>query len=367
MLSLNMPKFCCKVKWSGLVKNYPFLIRLFNFEYWPSYSFYLPMLVYYFILALRSRHLCFFTAANPGIKMGGNGLESKYQTTLKIPEKYRPKTVFAAAGAQFDLINQQLKEQPITYPLIAKPDIGFRGLLVKKIYSEAELRAYLDKYPINFILQEFIDLPAEFGVLYYRLPHEPKGRLTSVTLKEFLHVLGDGQSTVLQLVEDKPRAILQLERLHQTHAQVLDKIPALGEKVNLGEIGNHSKGTFFKNGSHLIDDQLTTTIDTISKSIDGIYYGRYDIRCTSFEDLKQGKNIKIIEFNGVSAEPTHIYDPVQSSYFKALRDIARHWSIIYKVAIANHNLGTPYMKPGLMLRELKALSAYSRMLSNIAS
>ena len=62
------------------------------------------MMAYFFILALRSRHICFFTAANPGIKMGGNGVESKYDTVMKIPEQYRPKSVLAAQGQSFEIV-----------------------------------------------------------------------------------------------------------------------------------------------------------------------------------------------------------------------------------------------------------------------
>ena len=119
--------------------------------------------------------------------MGGNGLESKYKTIIKIPEEYRPKTVFAPKYSDFSAIQKAIKETAIEFPIIAKPDIGFRGLLVKKLYSEAELESYLQKYPVDFIIQEFVSFSKEFGVLYYRLPQEAKGHITSITLKEFLH------------------------------------------------------------------------------------------------------------------------------------------------------------------------------------
>lgn len=355
------------MKLSDLAKKNPFFIRLLNFEYWPSYVFYLPMMAYFFILVLRSRHICFFTAANPGIKMGGNGVESKYQTILKIPEKYRPKTIFVASGTSFEETLVALKEAGIQFPLIAKPDIGFRGLLVKKFSDTDSLKHYLEKYPIDFIIQEYVNYPNEFGVLYYRLPGENKGQITSITLKEFLHVIGDGSSSVETLVAQKPRAILQLDRLQDTHADWLNYIPKKGEKVNLGEIGNHSKGTFFKDGNDHIDDQIRATFDEISSNIEGVFYGRYDIRSTSLEDLKAGRNLKIIEINGVFSEPTHIYDPFESSYFKALKEIKKHWSIIYKVSIANHNQGIPYMKFSSAVEELKSLNRYSKKLNSLTS
>ena len=239
--------------------------------------------------------------------------------------------------------------------------------MVKKIYDEASLKTYLERYPIDIIIQEFIAYPKEFGVLYYRYPGESTGQVTSITLKEFLHVIGDGKSTVSELVAQQPRAILQTQRLQETHAVLLEQIPVVGERVNLGEIGNHSKGTYFKDGNEFIDAQISATFDKIANEIDGFFYGRYDIRSTSLKDLKEGKNIKIIEINGVCSEPTHIYDPFRSSYFKALKEIAKHWSIIYKVSIANHNLGIPYMKFSTAIEELKALNNYSKKINALNS
>lgn len=324
------------------------------------------MLAYYAVLALRSRHICFFSAANPGIIMGGNGLESKYDTIKKIPDAYKPKTVLAQRETSFSRVLEAMREKGIQFPVIAKPDVGYRGLLVEKLKSEVELETYLKQYPIDFIIQEYIAFEEEFGVLYYRFPDEEQGHITSITIKEFLHVLGDGVSTVRVLIEQKPRAILQMERLNEMYHHLMEYTPEKGEKVNLGEIGNHSKGTFFKNGNHLIDEQLVKTFDEISKNIEGFFYGRYDIRCTGIEDLKQGKNLKIIEINGVAAEPAHMYDPFTSSYFKALKEIARHWRIIQQVAVANHNRGIPYVKPSFVIRELRNLKHYSKLLSDNA-
>ena len=60
------------------------------------------------------------------------------------------------------------------------------------------------------------------------------------------------------------------------------------------------------------------------------YYGRYDLKCTSVADLKAGKNIQILEFNGTGAEPNHIYD-CGMHYTKALKIIASHWRDMYLI------------------------------------
>lgn len=335
-------------------------IRWRNWEYWSAGKFYWFMWVWGPLLALRARHPAFFTAANPGIYTGGFGFESKYETTMKIPAQYRPKTILAKKETDFQTVLQQLKAADIHFPLIAKPDLGFRGFLVKKIDTPEELKLYSTKYPIDFIIQEFIWKDGEFGVLYHRFPNEKSGHITSVTLKEFLQVKGDGKSSVLELVERHPRALLQLQRLQETYPDLLITIPAAGECVSLGVIGNHSKGTRFINGNHLIDNQLIKTFDEIADQIPGFHYGRFDIKCSSWDNLKQGKDITIIELNGTCSEPTHVYDPENSSYFKALYGIFWHWMLIRKIASANHRLGAPFLPTIEMLKVLKKGRDYFR-------
>lgn len=305
--------------------------------------FYGPMVPLFCWMALRYRHFCFFTAANPQIFTGGTGMESKYSTLQLVPDDYCPKTIFITAGQEFEWVEQERKQRHIDFPIILKPDVGYRGLLVSLVDSPAALKALLHTYQVNFILQEFIPHPAEFGVLYYRFPHQTKGHISSVTLKEFLHIYGDGQNTVRQLMLKKARTSLQLESLTKLQPALLDTIPRAGEKIQLGKIGNHSRGTTFLNGNHLIDEQLISTFDRISAQIDGFFYGRFDVKCPSFEELKAGKNIKVIEINGVLAEPAHIYDPEKSSYWKALRDLAKHWLLIGRIGAKSHQMGAGYL------------------------
>ncbi|MBK8702766.1 MAG: hypothetical protein IPN33_03545 [Saprospiraceae bacterium] len=113
-------------------RHSPFWIRLLNWEYWPSYTIYLPVLPYILWLMARSRHIAFFTGANPGIFTGGFGFESKFQTIQKIPAALRPNSVWVAAGLPFYQVVELLASAGLHFPLIAKPDLGFRGFLVKK-------------------------------------------------------------------------------------------------------------------------------------------------------------------------------------------------------------------------------------------
>lgn len=328
--------------------------------------FYVPILPYAFYLALRARNLVFFSATNPGIHYSGNGMESKFETIQLIPKKYRPETILVTPQSKFEEIVAELEHKKITYPLIIKPDIGFRGLLVKKIENDASLKSYIAKYPIKLIIQEFIDLPNECGVFYYRLPDEQNGHITSLTLKEFLSVVGDGKSTVKELILKDTRASLYYDLLIDLHAEKSDDVLELDEELVLNLIGNHCKGTRFIDGNNFITKELTTAIDQINHQIDGWYYGRIDLKYTNFDDLISGKNIKILEINGIISEPTHIYDAGTQTYFTALKELAKHWNIIYKIATINHRiLHFPYIKTKLFIKDMFAMKRYTKMIKTL--
>ena len=106
----------------------------------------------------------------------------------------------------------------------------------------------------------------------------------------------------------------------------------------LEPIGNHCRGTTFLNGNNLINRELEHVFDQIAGSIEGFYYGRFDVKVSSLDDLYAGKNIKILELNGVSSEPAHIYDP-DNTLIKAYRDVLKHMRIIEEIACENHQLG----------------------------
>ena len=125
----------------------------------------------------------------------------------------------------------------------------------------------------------------EASVMYYRFPDQDRGAISSVTLKEYLTVIGDGTSTVLQLILNYDRAKLQLDTLKQSHAHLLSTIPTAGERLELVPIGNHCKGAAFFNGNEYIDQQLVDTFDKISHQVKGIYFGRFDLKCQDLQAL----------------------------------------------------------------------------------
>jgi hypothetical protein len=291
--------------------------------------------------AFRERSLLYFSASNPSILTGGMMGESKYGVMKLIPDFLKPKTILLKPSSSVTDVTQLLHEAGLTLPVIFKPDLGERGWMVKRIENEQDIERYLSEIKIDFIAQELLDLPHEFGVYYVRYPSQKNGFVNSITGKEFLSVTGDGKKNLQQLILEKDRAKLQWNTLRVMYAEQLTEIIPAGKKMELVSIGNHCLGTTFLNCNHLISDKLNSSFDTISKQIDGFYFGRYDLRCSSLEDLENG-NIKIMELNGCGAEPAHVYQPGSSLIF-AIRVLITHWRNLYRVSKENHARGVPYL------------------------
>ncbi len=152
---------------------------------------------------------------------------------------------------------------------------------------------------------------------------------------------GDGLKTLQELIFEKDRARLQWGSLKKKYHSRLNEIIAQGEKVELVSIGNHCLGTMFLNANNLITEKLSAFFDQISKQVHGFYFGRYDLRCASIQDLENGK-IKIVELNGCGAEPSHIYHP-NASLWEGLRDLITHWRNMYRISKENHKRGVEYI------------------------
>jgi hypothetical protein len=318
-----------------------FIIRLKSWEYWPFGIIQFPVIIYFLWLAIRARSFLFFSASNPGIVMGGMFGESKYEVLKKVPVQFTPLTLLADPAHGKNEIFRLMQQAGIHFPVIFKPDLGERGFMVQRINDDADVEKYLVKMRYPFIIQELIDLPLEFGVFYLRFPQWSKGKVTSLVMKEMLSVCGDGVSTLQELILKKERAKLRWGVLKETYAGMLGDVLPQGETKELVSIGNHCLGTKFLDGGHLINEQLSATFDRIGRQVEGFYFGRFDLRCASVEDLYAGK-VKVLELNGCGAEPAHIYDP-RFSLFKAIGVLIDHWRNIFLIARENSKRGAAYI------------------------
>ncbi|GEO21269.1 hypothetical protein [Cyclobacterium qasimii] len=311
-----------------------FFTKLTHWEYWPTWLVYLPVVFYYILLSLRARSFFFFTLANPDMEMGGLYNCSKYRQLSKLPEALKPKTIFLKTGSSLEFASKALILHGINYPIIAKPDRGERGTAVKVISSTEQLDNYLQESESDVLLQEFIQSAFEAGVFYYRLPSQSSGVIPSIVLKDFLTVIGDGKTNLKDLVYDIPRGRLVSTELFKDGRLNPEEVLAFGKEKLLEPIGNHNRGTKFLDGTHLSNAELIQVFDRISQQLGTFFYGRVDLKAPSLEEFIKGKGIKILEINGVNAEPAHIYDP-SAKFTDGIVTLLKHWSIIFKISREN--------------------------------
>jgi hypothetical protein len=310
-------------------------IKLTNYEYWSWKWFYYPVMPWIFYQAWRARSAGFFTTVNPSIENGGFYNYDKKAVLDLIPDIYKPKTLEIAKNED---IVAFLQRHHLDFPLIAKPNMGERGRGVSKINNLEEFTDYHSQNVDNeYIVQEFAAEKLEFGVFYSRVPSEQKGMVSSVTMKEFLTIEGDGKSTLGELILNKNRARFVEKNLREKFPNEWNSVIPKNEKIELEPIGNHCRGTRFINANYLINKDLEDVFDVIARTIPGFYYGRFDLRAASIDDLYAGK-IKVVELNGVNSEPTHIYDAT-FGLFNAYKTIAWHWKRVADISIETQKMG----------------------------
>jgi hypothetical protein len=322
----------------GRAKVVASISRIWRWEFWPSWVFYLPLIPWVAWLSLRNRGFMTITAANPGIPHGGFVGESKHQILASMDSEHVSPTVLIRAGRLNDRIAKFERNFGNCFPAIIKPDAGQRGAGVKLVRSREEAEQYLDDTQEDVLVQPYHPGPYEAGVFYYRIPGEPTGRVLSITDKHFSQLIGDGQSTVEQLIWRHPRYRMQANVFLTRHAVDAQRILAAGECFRLAMAGNHCQGTMFRDGSHLLTPQLERTIDQIAQTFDGFFFGRFDVRYSDPERFKLGQDMTIIELNGVTSESTNLYDP-SWPLLRAYRQLFKQWSILFRIGAANRSRG----------------------------
>ena len=126
-------------------------------------------------------------------------------------------------------------------------------------------------------------------------------------------------------------------------------LPA-GESFRLVEAGNHCQGAIFLDGGRFQSVALQKRIDKISQSIPGFFVGRFDVRYSSEDALREGRDFEIIELNGASSEATSIYDP-RNSLRNAYRTLFRQWEIVFAIADENRRRGLQTMSVRTILEK----------------
>jgi len=243
------------------------------------------------------------------------------------------------------------------FPFIIKPDVGQRGAGIKLIRSPEQAEAYLGQTWAPLIVQRYAPGPLEAGIFYYRFPHEARGHIFAITEKLFPVLVGDGKSTLTELVWHDSRARFMADKYLQRFRVRQNEVLAVGEELKLVEAGNHAQGCIFRDGMRLCTPALTERIDAISQKLTGFFIGRYDIRYSSEADVRTGKSFQIIELNGAASEATSIYD-ARNSIFAAYRTLFQQWDLVFAIGAANRERGCAPAKLSLVWQKWRE---YSRL------
>ena len=328
----------------------------------PNGLFYIPVGLRWIALSIRYGNFTLPTLANPLIETGGFWGESKSKVLgdigidqQKWVAKFFPyKRTERPAEVELQEVLNKMSETGIEFPLVAKPDIGWQGFGVRKVDDKEALLNYLAVYPKNetLLIQHLIPYDGEAGVFYARMPNDEHGKVFSLTLRYFPYVIGDGSSTLRELIQHNPRTGFKSDYFlgkNPDHlglgAERLATIPADEELVRLAFIGSIRVGGIYRDARHLITPELSERFDEIARSIPEFYYGRFDIRFKSTDELKVAEGFSIIEVNGAGSEPIHAWDP-DMTLFNLYRELFKTQSLMFRIAAQNRKRG--YKTEGIL-------------------
>lgn len=316
------------------------LNRVADWHNWPFYLFYSPIVYAWVWYYIKTRSLWFYTASNPTLAFGGFEGEAKSQMYRQMPPAFCPASIYIHPDTPFTEVTDQVRQSGIPYPFVVKPDIGMKGLLFRKIENEQQLKKYHAQMPATYIVQEFVDMPCEVSVFYYRKPAHCKGIITAFIEKLLLEVKGDGASTLRELISNHAEAKPFLNKIEKQYASNLNSVLPKGATFCISHVANLYNGARFIDLTHKVNDRMLQLFDAISHQSQFLY-GRYDIKCRSVEEMLEGKNFIILEFNGAGSVPNHIHAG-KYNLVQAYKEILKHWKAMYEISRDNCKKGIPY-------------------------
>lgn len=310
----------------------------------PSYIIYAFHVPYCLYLMLRFRGITLATMANPGLDASGLTKESKtelFKLLGPVGLAHLPPFVTITTGPlMLEEADRAMEAAGLTFPVVAKPDIGRRGFGVKIVASRQELTEHLGRFPgaVRIVIQRYAKGPGEAGVFYVRMPSDERGRILSLTIKHFPEVVGDGNSTIRDLILRDPRAHAFAKLYFKRNQKHLERLLAVGERYRIVSVGNHVRGAAFEDASKHITPAMEEVFDIIAKETPGYFIGRFDVRYTTLEELKRGEGFEIVEYNGASGEPTHIWDP-KTSTVETYAALLAHCRYVFAIGAQNRDRG----------------------------
>lgn len=317
--------------------------RLTRWEYWPPVFVFPPVVLDLIRTALVHRTPAVFTACNRGIPFGGLFGESKGDILDLLHADVGDDGVSVAGyrrlpqGVSMVERLEQVRPFLLSGRCVLKPDQGERGAGVVVVRSEDEARSWLETCPHDAIVQEFVG-GAEFGISWCRDPQTGHGAIHSITHKVLPVVTGDGETTLEELILGDPRQVAMAPFHLKKQAGRLQWVPGDGELVSLGDLGTHARGATFYDVRDLATPELHAAFDRYLHDVEGVDFGRFDVRAPSREAVAEGRGIRVLEFNGVTGEATHVYQPGYP-WWRGVADMIAHMRRASRVGAANRKAG----------------------------
>ena len=319
--------------------------RLRRWEYWSPALVYPSVVLPLLLRPLRGRRMLDFLSSNPAIPLSGFAMESKGDIleSLVVPQPAEIRIADYVRLSSNSSLESRLSEVVAFaanrgWPVVLKPDIGERGKGVSIVRNREEAKEWLSEHTEQAaMVQEYVS-GLEFGIQWSRYPNLDSGEITSIARKLPQSLIGNGVDSIERLILLDPRASAMAPHFFNQFAARLQEIPSVGKEVVLTELGTHCLGAVFEDARHLITPELSATLDAIGLASEGINFGRYDLRVSDEASLKRGESLVVLELNGVTGEPAHIYQPGYP-LLKGLSDLRRHYGMASDIGALNIERG----------------------------
>ncbi len=340
----------------------------------------LPYMVQFFpIFAKYNLKLPEIRYVNRWIEYGGLTEYDKNNIHDKLPPSYFLKNLKLPeiAPITYDELIDLLDLKKFEFPLMHKPNKGERWAQMYYLPTMEALELHRKKV-INgeiprqsYSIQQYCDWPQEYCLQFYQhydAKKRPIIEVGSLALREMPFVTGDGTNNVEELIrllswvsEQHKENIIS--KISQTQPQLLTKIPAIDEQVQIVFTASIDFGTKYRTieQTHERKEQLEALLTNLLTSLPPSFLsvGRFDLKAKSLESLLAGE-VKIIECNAGGGIPTHVYDEsltIPEKYEELFKHFDKMYEIIKqnKIPIASW-VWTIISRPGFIRVSLKSFS-----------
>ncbi len=321
------------------------------YEFWHPRVFEIPFYCYLALQCLRYRvPVSGLARANSALYHGEIGIGSKLRTQRQFDQRYFLPTEVLPEYLGADEKCEQIRRfaGQHGYPVILKPDIGMVGKGILKLDEQAVSAERVAGLSGDYLLQQFTPFAYECGVFFVRQDGKP--RITGMNCKHFPTVVGNGVDDLGTLAQSHYRYSEHWATFLQYHQ--LDRVPAKGEEIRLSFIGSHTMGCMFSDVSHLLTPEIEQQVFGIFADQPGVNFARLDVKASDEASFRAGDFV-VIEINGVSSLPTHMFDPGHS-LFRAYQIFFEHGKYLAQIAAEQRSAAMNLLPLGKILQRVRS-------------